>query len=58
MEELKTYKEIGLNGQEITYTVDPSLNGAVERLKLPKKVIEANEHLLELEEQIKAIPWS
>jgi len=52
MEELKIIREIGLNGQEITYIVDPSLNGAAERLKLPKKCYEANERL----SQIKSWP--
>jgi hypothetical protein len=43
MEEKKIIKEIGLFGQEITYIVDPSLNGAAERMKVPEKYKDFNE---------------
>ena len=50
MEDQKIIKEIGLNGQEITYIVDPSLNDVARRLKLPKKYQDFNEvHLPEIE---------
>lgn len=58
MEEPKTYKFIDWDGKEKTWIIDPSLNGAAERTKLPKKVIEANKRLKELEDEIKKIPWS
>ena len=43
MEEQKIIKEIGLGGREITFIIDPSLNGVAEKMKLPKKYENFNE---------------
>lgn len=48
MEEQKIIKERGLNGQEITYIVDPSLNGVAERMKVPPKYQNMGETLREI----------
>jgi|GEM_PF-5518665 len=58
MEEQKIIKEIGLNGQEITYIVDPSLNGLAERIKTPKKYENfETEHLPAIEKFLKEKGW-
>jgi len=58
MEEQKIIRETGLNGQEITYIIDPSLNGVAERMKVPKKYEDFNEvHLPEIEKFLEEKGW-
>jgi hypothetical protein len=58
MEEQKIIKEIGLNGQEITYIVDPSLNGVAERMKVPEKYKDFNEvHLPVIKKFLEEKGW-
>jgi len=58
MEEQKIIKEIGLNGQEITYIVDSSLNGLAERIKTPKKYEDFEEvHWPAIEKFLKEKGW-
>jgi hypothetical protein len=58
MTEPKIIKEIGLNGKEITYIVDPSLNCKADRLKVPKKYEDFNEvHLPVIEKFLKEKGW-
>ena len=45
MEEKKIIKVTTSWGREVTYIVDPTLNGFVDRVKPPKKVVEVNERL-------------